>query len=63
MEEVNNIFSILLEIVKERDSIKRNQTIKMNTLNTFCEIQALFANFTVIHRPVGHAVCYVISLT
>jgi len=28
MEEVNNIHSIVLEIVKGGDSIKRNQTIQ-----------------------------------
>ena len=59
MEEVNNIYSIVLEIVKGRNSIKRNQIINMDTLKTFCELQAVFAIFTVVHCPVGHAVYYI----
>ena len=48
MEEVNNIHSIVLEIVKGRDSIKRNAIIKVDTLNTVCEIQTVFTIFTVL---------------
>ena len=32
------VYSIVLEIVKGRDSVKRNQIINTDTLNTFCEI-------------------------
>jgi len=48
MEEVNNVYSIVLGIVKGRGSIKRNQIIKTGTLNTFCETQAVFTIFTVL---------------
>ena len=46
MERVNNVYSIVLEIVKVRGSIKRDQIIQTDTLNTFCETQAVFTIFT-----------------
>jgi hypothetical protein len=61
-EEVNNIYSIVLEIVMERDSIKRNQIRKTDTLNTVCEIQGIFAIFHCAFSPVEHAVYYVMLL-
>jgi len=48
IKEVNNIYSIVLEIVKGRNSIKRNPIIKTDTLNTVCEIQTVFSTFTVL---------------
>ena len=51
MKEVNNVYSIVLGIVKGRGSIKRNQIIQTDTLNTFCAIQALFTVFTVLSVP------------
>jgi hypothetical protein len=62
MEEANIIYSIVLEIVKGRDSIIRNQIIKTDTLNTFCEIQAVFTIFHCAFSPVGHAVYYIVLL-
>jgi hypothetical protein len=48
MEEVNNIYSIVLDVVKGRDSIKRNQIIQTDRQNTFCEIQTVFTIFTLL---------------
>ena len=48
IKEVNNIYSNVLEIVKGRNSIKRNPIIKTDTLNTVCEIQTVFTTFTVL---------------
>jgi hypothetical protein len=59
MAEVNNIYSVLLEIVKGRDSVKRNQIIKTDTLNTFCETQTVFNIFHCSFSLVLHAVHYV----
>jgi len=70
MEEVNNIHSIVLEIVKGRGSIKRNQTIQTDrqtdTLNTVCEIQTVFTISTVLSVLLDTlyiVLCYDISLT
>jgi hypothetical protein len=60
IEELNNIQSVVLEIVKGGDSIKRNQIIKTDTQNTFCEIQAVFTIFHCAFSPVGHAVYYIV---
>jgi len=48
MGEVNNIYSIVLEIVKGRDSIERNPITKTHTLNIGCEKQADFTISTVL---------------
>jgi len=38
MEQVKNIHSVVLGIVKGRDCVNRNQIINTDTPNTFCEI-------------------------
>jgi len=52
MEKVNNIYNIVLEISKGKECIKRNQIIKMDTLNPFCEIQA-FSRFSTVLSVLG----------
>jgi hypothetical protein len=59
MEEVNNIYSVVLGNVKGRGSVKRNQYIKTDTLNTFCETRAVFKIFHCFFSLVLHAVYYV----
>jgi len=44
--------------VKGRESVKRNQIIKTNTLNTFCGIQVLLNIYHCAFSLVGHAVYY-----
>ena len=43
----------MLENVKGRVSIERNQIIKMDTQNTVCEIQTVFIIFHCAFSPVG----------
>ena len=59
MEGVNNIYSIVLEIVKGRDSVIKNRIIQTDTLNTFCGIQVVFKIFHCFFSIVVHAVCYI----
>jgi len=44
--------------VKGKDSVKKNQIIKTHTLNTVCEIQAVFNIFHCALCPVGQAPYY-----
>jgi len=51
MEGVNIAYSIVLAIVEGRDSVKWNPITQTDTLNTFCEIQAVFTISTVLSVP------------
>jgi len=62
MEGVNKIYSAVLEIVEGRVSTKRNQIIKTDTLNTFCEIQAVLNIFHCSFCLLLHAVYYVMLI-
>lgn len=46
-------------IVKGKATTKRNLIIKTDTVNTFCEKQAVFTIFYYAFSPVGHPVYYI----
>jgi hypothetical protein len=46
--DFNKGILIVLDVVKGRGSIKKNQTIQTDRLNTFREIQTVFTVFTLL---------------